>query len=42
LLGKLADATSIPYVIFLCGFLPLMGLLTAFLPNVKHEWSAAK
>ena len=37
LLGKLADATSIPYVMFLNGFLPLLGLLTAFLPTVKHE-----
>jgi FSR family fosmidomycin resistance protein-like MFS transporter len=37
LLGKLADATSIPYVMFLCGFLPLIGLLTALLPDLRHE-----
>ena len=36
LLGKLADATSIPHVMFLCGFLPLIGLLTALLPDLKH------
>jgi FSR family fosmidomycin resistance protein-like MFS transporter len=37
LLGKLADATSVSYMMFLCGFLPLLGLLTVFLPDVKHE-----
>jgi FSR family fosmidomycin resistance protein-like MFS transporter len=37
LLGKLADATSITYVIFLCGFLPFIGLVTAFLPNLHHK-----
>jgi MFS transporter, FSR family, fosmidomycin resistance protein len=36
LLGKLADATSIPYVMFLCGFLPLIGLLTALLPDLRQ------
>ncbi len=37
-LGKLADATSILFVIKICSFLPLLGLLTAFLPNLKsHE-----
>lgn len=39
LLGKLADATSIPHVIFLCGFLPLIGLVTAFLPNLHQTRS---
>jgi FSR family fosmidomycin resistance protein-like MFS transporter len=34
-LGKLADHTSIEYVFFLCGFLPLIGLLTGFLPNIE-------
>jgi len=34
-LGKLADATSILFVIKVCSFLPLLGLLTAFLPNLK-------
>ena len=34
-LGELADRTSINYVFQLCSFLPLIGLLTAFLPNVR-------
>jgi MFS transporter, FSR family, fosmidomycin resistance protein len=33
-LGKLADATSIATVYQLCAFLPAIGLLTVFLPNV--------
>ncbi|HEX8912370.1 MAG TPA: MFS transporter, partial [Humisphaera sp.] len=33
-LGRLADHTSIEYVFKLCAYLPLIGLLTAFLPNV--------
>jgi len=36
-LGKLADATSIIFVIKACSFLPLLGLLTAFLPNLKNQ-----
>ena len=32
-LGTLADATSITFVIRLCAFLPLIGLLAAFLPS---------
>jgi FSR family fosmidomycin resistance protein-like MFS transporter len=41
-LGKLADATSILFVIKACSFLPLLGLLTAFLPNLKdHEHDPA-
>ena len=35
LLGKLADATSIGYVYHVCSFLPALGLLTVFLPNVE-------
>lgn len=35
LLGKLADSTSINYVYQVCSFLPLIGLLTAFLPNIE-------
>jgi FSR family fosmidomycin resistance protein-like MFS transporter len=35
-LGKLADATSILFVIKVCSFLPLLGLLTAFLPDLKQ------
>ncbi len=34
-LGKLADETSIGYVFYLCSFLPLIGLLTALLPNLE-------
>ena len=35
LLGKLADATSIDFVYRVCSFLPAIGLLTVFLPNVE-------
>jgi FSR family fosmidomycin resistance protein-like MFS transporter len=34
-LGNLADATSIEHVYALCAWLPLIGLLTAFLPNIE-------
>lgn len=37
LLGKLADTTSINYVFSICAFLPLIGLLTGFLPNIVSE-----
>lgn len=33
-LGKLADVTSIEFVFNVCAYLPLLGLLTGFLPNV--------
>jgi FSR family fosmidomycin resistance protein-like MFS transporter len=36
LLGKLADHTSIEFVYQVCAFLPLIGLLTAFLPNIER------
>jgi FSR family fosmidomycin resistance protein-like MFS transporter len=35
LLGRLADATSIEFVYRTCAFLPALGLLTAFLPNLE-------
>jgi FSR family fosmidomycin resistance protein-like MFS transporter len=35
LLGRLADATSIEFVYRVCSFLPIIGLLTAFLPNIE-------
>lgn len=35
LLGRLADHTSITYVYRVCSFLPLIGLLTAFLPDLN-------
>jgi FSR family fosmidomycin resistance protein-like MFS transporter len=34
-LGKLADTTSIEYVFKICAFLPLIGVLTGFLPNIE-------
>jgi FSR family fosmidomycin resistance protein-like MFS transporter len=34
LLGQLADATSITFVYRVCAFLPALGLLTAFLPDL--------
>jgi MFS transporter, FSR family, fosmidomycin resistance protein len=34
-LGRLADKTSIQHVFRLCSFLPLLGLLTGFLPSLK-------
>jgi len=37
LLGKLADAKSIAYVFNICSFLPLIGLLTGFLPNIETK-----
>eukprot|EP01012_Entosiphon_sulcatum_P003834 TRINITY_DN11373_c1_g5_i1.p1 TRINITY_DN11373_c1_g5~~TRINITY_DN11373_c1_g5_i1.p1 ORF type:complete len:178 (+),score=11.76 TRINITY_DN11373_c1_g5_i1:37-534(+) len=37
LLGKLADSTSIEYVFNICAFLPLIGLLTGFLPNIETK-----
>ncbi|WP_042882123.1 MFS transporter, partial [Aeromonas sp. ZOR0002] len=36
LLGRLADATSIETVYQVCAYLPLIGLLTAFLPNIRR------
>ncbi len=36
LLGELADLTSLATVYHLCSFLPLVGLLTWFLPEVKR------
>ncbi|RLJ80375.1 MFS transporter [Pedobacter alluvionis] len=37
LLGKLADSTSIEHVFNICAFLPLIGLLTGFLPNIETK-----
>ncbi len=36
-LGKLADSTSINYVFQVCAFLPLIGILTGFLPNLESR-----
>jgi len=35
LLGNLADKTSIIYVFHICAFLPLIGIITGFLPNIE-------
>ncbi len=35
-LGIVADAKGIDYVYHVCSYLPLLGLLTLFLPSLKH------
>jgi len=40
LLGELADLTSIEMVYRVCAFLPIIGLLTAFLPNIERPRAA--
>lgn len=37
ILGKLADETSISYVFTVCAFLPLIGIITGFLPNIEGK-----
>lgn len=37
LLGALADRTSIEYVYSVCAFLPLIGLITGFLPDIGRK-----
>lgn len=37
ILGKLADLTSIAYVFKICAFLPLIGVITGFLPNIEGK-----
>jgi len=41
LLGKLADHTSINYVFEVCAFLPLIGIVTGFLPNIERRKSGS-
>jgi FSR family fosmidomycin resistance protein-like MFS transporter len=36
-LGRLADRTSVDFVYRVCAFLPLLGLVTAFLPNMAKR-----
>ena len=36
-LGSLADHTSIQYVFKICAFLPLLGIITGFLPRLAHR-----
>ena len=40
LLGALADKTSIQYIFKVCAFLPLIGLLTGFLPDIGGRKNA--
>lgn len=37
LLGRLADHTDIQFVYHVCSFLPLIGLITYFLPNIEKS-----
>lgn len=37
LLGTLADETSIEHVFYVCSFLPLIGLVTGFLPDLQKR-----
>ncbi|MGZ5021773.1 MAG: MFS transporter [Chthoniobacterales bacterium] len=39
-LGALADRRGIPFVFQVCSYLPLIGLLTALLPNLKRRAAA--
>ncbi|WP_286971311.1 MFS transporter [Flavobacterium sp. UBA4854] len=41
-LGKIADATSIEYVFKICAFLPLIGIITGFLPNIEGRKKVEK
>jgi len=36
-LGRLADRMGIEFVYQICAFLPLIGLLTTFLPNLSEK-----
>ena len=43
LLGALADKTSIEHVYNICAFLPLIGIITFFLPNIgRHKKKVSK
>jgi FSR family fosmidomycin resistance protein-like MFS transporter len=41
-MGWLADATSIAFVYRVCSFLPAIGLLTAFLPNLEAGYKRSR
>jgi FSR family fosmidomycin resistance protein-like MFS transporter len=41
-LGELADLTSIDFVYRICAFLPAIGLLAVFLPNISPEEARAR
>ena len=40
-LGRLADRTSIQFVYHVCSYLPMVGLLTGFLPNLSKRHGPA-
>ena len=40
LLGKLADLRSIEYVYQLCAWLPLLGMVAVFLPDLRKRRQA--
>jgi MFS transporter, FSR family, fosmidomycin resistance protein len=40
-LGELADLTSVEYVYKVCSFLPLLGALTALLPDTRPRVNSA-
>jgi FSR family fosmidomycin resistance protein-like MFS transporter len=37
LIGRLADVTSLEFVYWVCSFIPAMGLVCAFLPDVRQR-----
>lgn len=37
ILGYWADVTSVGHVFYLCSFLPLIGIISIFLPNIKKK-----
>jgi FSR family fosmidomycin resistance protein-like MFS transporter len=41
-LGNLADATSIGFVYHVCAFLPAIGLLAGWLPDLERARSRAR
>jgi len=41
LLGKLADMHGIEYVYQICAYLPLLGLLTVFLPDIRRATASS-
>ena len=41
-LGQVADVTSISFVYRICAFLPVIGLLTAFLPDLEKKKSLTR
>jgi len=41
ILGKIADNNSIEYVFKICAFLPLIGVITGFLPNIEGKKKVA-